>query len=90
MSICIILIPIAIIHKLLLKHGAELTNPEAYTEAHICKQRHDYTFSTHNLPKQIDYGHDVYEKTSINYRKWIFKWVITRYATSTLIVNTLR
>ena len=49
---------------LLLKHDAESTNPEASTEAQNCKQRHDYTFLTNKLPKQIHYRDDVYEKTS--------------------------
>ena len=47
------------VYASLLKYGAELTNPEASTEAQVCKQRHDYTFSIHKLPEQIDYGDDV-------------------------------
>ena len=51
---------------LLSKHGAESTNPTAATKAQVCIQRHDHTFSYHKLPKQIDHGDDVNQKTSPN------------------------
>ena len=54
-----------------------------------------HAFSIHKLPEKIDYGDDVrilenkYKFNETPCRKWIFKWVITRYVTSTLIINTL-
>ena len=54
-----------------------------------------HAFSIYKLPEKIDYGDDVrilenkYKFNETPYRKWIFKWVITRYVTSTLIINTL-
>ena len=53
-------------YTLLLKHGGESTNPMAATKAQVRIQRNDHTFSSHKLPKQIDHGHDVNQKTSPN------------------------